>query len=315
MSKLINIMKNFKKNPSDIFLPLARYGFFDFLSDENYLKFIHKIEVGRKLNLDEPKLFSEKIQYLKLNDKQDWYSDMVDKYKVREIIRKKFGEEYLIPLIGIYDNARDIEWDVLPNKFVAKCNNGSGLNYICNDKTRIEKKKIEKLLNSWLNKKPFRHGREWQYRGVESKIIIERLMEENSSDNISVDLVDYKFFCFNGSPRFCQIISDRSKNCYMDFYSIPNWIKQEFNGIHGSKIYPISNKNFSKPEKLNEMINMVKELSRNTKFVRVDLYYISGKIYFGEFTLYPKSGFGKFKPYEWNYKLGDMIKISNNGGE
>lgn len=293
----------FLKDKDYRFNILSNYGFYDSMDDEEFLKRKFKSNLKYDLNLLSPNTFSEKIQWLKINDRKDIYTILVDKYKVREYIKEKLGEEYLIPLIGIWDDPDDIDFNKLPDQFVLKCNHNSGLGMcICKDKSKLDISKVRRELKKGLKQDYYLTGREWPYKNVSRKIIAEKYMKNEHE----TELKDYKFFCFNGEPKYCQVISDRSTNETIDFFDM-KWNHQEFIGLNSkcsNSKHPIA-----KPVTFEKMKEFAYILAKNTKFVRIDFYEIERKLYFGEITFYPASGFGNFKPTEWNEKLGEMINL------
>lgn len=293
----------FLKDKDYRFNILSNYGFYDSMDDEEFLKRKFKSNLKYDLNLLNPNTFSEKIQWLKINDRKDIYTILVDKYKVREYIKEKLGEEYLIPLIGIWDDPDDIDFNKLPDQFVLKCNHNSGLGMcICKDKSKLDISKVRRELKKGLKQDYYLTGREWPYKNVSRKIIAEKYMKNEHE----TELKDYKFFCFNGEPKYCQVISDRSTNETIDFFDM-KWNHQEFIGLNSK----CSNSKhlIAKPVTFEKMKEFAYILAKNTKFVRIDFYEIERKLYFGEITFYPASGFGNFKPSEWNEKLGEMINL------
>lgn len=295
--KIINNLKN----PRRIILTLGIRGFLSWLSDRQYLKLSYRILTGKRLNLKKPILFSEKIQWLKLYDRRKEYIQFVDKYVVRKYISETLGEEYLIPLINVYDSVNDINWDELPEKFVIKCTHGSGSNIVCTDKEILNKEKAKKNLKNWMRLNWYWFGREWPYKNIKPRIIIEEFLPTKNNELPA----DYKFYCFNGEPLYCQVIRGRGNNETIDFFDT-EWNKMPFNGMRN---LPMSNDNIEKPEHYSTMLELSKTLSKGIPFIRVDFYYVNKKIYFGELTLYPTSGYGEFKPKEWNEKLGNLMKI------
>lgn len=293
----------FLKDKDYRFNILSNYGFYDSMDDEEFLKRKFKSNLKYDLNLLSCNTFSEKIQWLKINDRKDIYTILVDKYKVREYIKEKLGEEYLIPLIGIWDDPDDIDFNKLPDQFVLKCNHNSGLGMcICKDKSKLDISKVRRELKKGLKQDYYLAGREWPYKNVSRKIIAEKYMK----NEYETELKDYKFFCFNGEPKYCQVITDRSINETIDFFDM-EWNHQEFIGLNSK--YSNSKHPIEKPVTLEKMKEFAYILAKNTKFVRIDFYEIEKKLYFGEITFYPASGFGDFTPSEWNAKLGEMINL------
>lgn len=299
----IRTMLRLCKKPKRMIYPLAQNGFFKWLPDELYLKILFWAELDRKLDFKNPILFSEKIQWLKLYDRNPLYTKMVDKYLVKSIVADIIGEEYIVPSLGVWGSADQIDFQSLPDRFVLKCNHDSGGIIICKDKKKLDKNKTITFLKRHLERDSFYFGREWAYRGVVPKIIAEELLV----DPDHTDLIDYKFYCFNAKPVYCQVIKDRYIDETIDFYDM-EWNRMPFTGL-GVGLGPKRGGDTPKPVNYTKMIEIASILSQGTTFVRIDLYNIAGKIYFGEFTLYPKSGLGFFYPDEWNVKMGNMIVI------
>lgn len=279
----------------------------NFIPDKSMLAIQYRIHTGRKLCLKHPVRFTEKIQKYKLqHDRLDMLK-CTDKYEVRDYIRNLGLGMYLIPLSGIFDNVNNIDFEKLSNKFVAKTTDGGGGNqvFICRDKTMLSKDEFINTLEEWMKspkpKKSF--GREWAYEnGYPRRIIIEQLLEDGNNK----DIPDYKFWCFNGKPQFCQVIGNRSEKETIDFFDM-EWNHQPFRGLN--KACDNASVPISCPEKFEEMKVVAEKLSKKFPFVRVDLYQANGKVYFGELTFYPASGYGQFTPDEWDIKIGELFKI------
>lgn len=278
------------------FIVLSNRNYYNNMDDKIYIEKLFKSYMGYSLNLDNSKTFNEKLQWLKLYDRKPSYTMMVDKYKVREYIAGKIGEEYLIPLLGVWDDPDDIDFDSLPNKFVLKCNHNSGLGMcICTDKNKLDVKEVKKELRKGLNQDYYLTGREWPYKNVPRKIICEEYLEENPSD--------YKFFCFNGKIKYILVCSDRFNGLKETFFD------QDWNIAPFKRPGIDIDDSIKKPNNLEEMIELAEILSKDLPFIRVDFYDVDNKIYFGELTFYPASGFNPFEPNEWDYKLGDLIEL------
>lgn len=280
---------------------------FSFLPDKAYLKFYYFCTTGKKLNLENPVGYNEKLQWLKLNDKHPEYSKLVDKLAVREHVNDILGGENFFPLLGSWKSFDQIDFNSLPNSFVLKCNHDSGSTKIIKDKSSLtdkEIKKLRKFFNWRLKRNYFREGREYPYKGLPRYIMAEQLMVDESAPEKSIE--DYKFFCFNGEPKIMLMVSDRSADCRFDFFDM------DFNHLDIIRSHPNSSKPIKKPEKFEEMIEIVKKLCKEIKHVRIDLYEINGKIYFGEYTFFPGGGFALFNPPKWEKQLGDFIEIENN---
>lgn len=273
--------------------------FLKFLPDETYLKLYYFSVFKKKLDLKNPTSFNEKIQWLKINDRNPEYIKLVDKYEVREYIEKTIGKKYLVPIIGVYDNFDDIDFEKLPSSFVIKCTHDSGGVVICKEKTNFDIKYAKRKINNCMKHNYFYIGREWPYKFVKPRIIIEEYLEDN--------IIDYKLMCFNGKVKGSIVCSERDFNgsVKVDTYD-ENWKKLPF-----SRKYPNSEKLIEKPQKYEEMVKIAEQLSQNMRFARIDLYEVKSKIYFGEITLYPGCGFEKFNPTEWDEKLGSWINLKD----
>lgn len=294
--KIAVIIKILKK-PRLIIKHLGDKKVFNFLPDETYLKLVYWGETGKKLNLENPKTYNEKLQWLKLNDRKEIYLTYVDKLAVRKYIEEKLGKKYLIPLIAVYDTYESIKWDKLPKQFVLKCTHASGANIICRDKDKLDKKVVKKKLKKWLNKNWYYFGREWPYKYVKPRILIEKYLADN--------IIDYKIMCFNGIPKIIQVHQNRYQEDYtMDYYTV-DWEKTKISkkGVKNSAEL------LNKPKNLDEMLEIASILAQDTYFVRIDLYNVKGKIYFGEITLYPTSGFALFDDEQVDLLLGSWIKL------
>ncbi len=310
MKKIKTFFLLLKEHPfnviSTIFWKLSNMGFLNFINDKTYIKLAYFCVFHKRLNLVSPKTFNEKIQWLKIYDRKPIYKKMVDKYEVKRIVSKCIGEEYIIPTLGIWDDVDEIDWNSLPNSFVLKTTNGSGGFdvIICKDKNILDKEYIIAKLKKSLDDHAFWFGREWPYKDLPKRIIAEKFMFDSCSNN--TDLTDYKFYCFNGKPTFCQVIRDRRTTETIDFYDM-HWQHMPFVGLNPK----VSNgKNpVPKPIHLDKMVKICQDLTPNIPFARVDLYLIDDAIYFGEITFYPASGFGKFTPDIWDYKIGEYLNI------
>ncbi|MBQ4528070.1 MAG: glycosyl transferase [Clostridia bacterium] len=278
---------------------LINKNLFGFLSDRQFLKLKYRVHMDKKLDLDNPKTYNEKLQWLKLNDRKPEYTTMVDKYAVREYIKDKIGEEYLIPLIGAWDSVEEIDFDSLPNEFVLKCNHDSGGLVICKDKTSLDIASAKKKLSKAMKRDFYKLSREWPYKNVKRKIIAEKFMVDESG----TELKDYKFFCFDGKCEFMFIATDRPHDTKFDFYDM------DFNHLPFTQGHPNATKEIQKPKAFDEMKELAQKLSKGIKQVRIDFYEINGKVYFGEITFFHYSGFTPFEPEEWDYKFGELINL------
>ena len=275
------------------FLINASLGKYDKLDDVAYLSRLFRASMHRQLDLSNPVTFNEKLQWLKLYDRRPEYTMMVDKYLVRDYIANKLGEEYLIPLLGVWDDPDDIDFDSLPDRFVLKCNHNSGLGMcICKNKSMLNIKKVKADLRKGLKQDYYLTGREWPYKNVPRKIIAEKYMEDNSLH----ELRDYKFFCFGGQVKCFKVDFDRFIEHHANYYD------RDGNLLEYDRKIEL-------PKTLNKMIELAEKLSTGIPFLRVDFYDVNGKIYFGELTFFPASGLGEFIPQEWDLKLGEWITL------
>ena len=267
------------------------------------LKFYQKL--GRKIYWNNPKTFNEKLQWLKLYDRRPEYTTYVDKYKVREFIAKTIGEEYLIPLLGVWNNPDEIDFDKLPNQFVLKCNHDSGGLCICKDKSQFNIEEAKNKLRKSLNTDYYLEKREWPYKNVPRKIIAEKYMEDGLE---TLSLRDYKFMCFDGKVKCSFVCSDRrtKEGLHVTFFDL------DWNILPFERHYPAMKNGIPKPLNYEKMIVLAEKLSKGIPFVRVDFYEIKGKIYFGELTFYPGSGFEEFSPLSADKWMGDFIKLPLN---
>lgn len=271
-----------------------------FLPDKAYIQLYYFVQFKHFCNLENPKTYNEKLNWLKLNDRNPEYIKLVDKYEVKKFVSNIIGEEYVIPTIGIWDNFDDINFDLLPNQFVLKCTHDSEGIVIVKDKSKLDKQQARKKINKALKCNYYYIGREWPYKNVKPRIIAEKYMEDDKLK----ELRDYKFFCFNGQPTVMYIASDRGiGKTKFDFYDM------NFNHLNIIQHYPNASEKIEKPKNFDKMLEVSKKLSNNLKHVRVDFYEVNGKIYFGEFTFYHLSGLQPFIPDEWDYKFGEWLDL------
>ena len=302
MGKLLKVIKN----PKKIIDFLAYHKCFNWLSDKQYLKLMYWTYIGKKLNLENPKTFNEKLQWLKLNDRKDIYTTMVDKYEVKKYVADRIGEEYIIPTLGVWDNFDDIDFEKLPNQFVLKCTHDSGGLVICKDKSEFDINSAKKKINRCLKTNYYKSCREWPYKNVRPRIIAEEFLDNISS----VDLEDYKLMCFNGKVKCSFVCSER----FSDLGLRVTFYDQDWNVMPFERHYPKSDNPIPKPQGYDEMVNLAEILSNNTLFSRIDLYYVNQRVYFGEITLFPGSGFEEFTPEEWDAELGNWINLPTSRG-
>ena len=276
-----------------------------FIPDKRFLKWKYRLIMGRKLDLENPKTYNEKIQWLKLHDRNPEYTRMVDKIEAKKYVASFIGEEYIIPTLGVWDDVDDIDFDALPNSFVLKCSHDSGGIVICKNKDEFDIDAAKEKLKKGLSVNFYYQNREWPYKNVKPRILAEMYMEDESG----YELKDYKFFCFNGEPKVLFIATERGlKGVETKF----NFYDSDFNFLPFTNGHPNSSKPINKPASFELMKKLAAKLSQEIPHVRIDFYDIYGKIYFGEMTFYHWSGFTPFSPQEWDYKMGELIKLPNN---
>ncbi len=305
MSKIKTLRKLLNEDKRQVIIAIynnvVHTGITNLLSDEKYLKLTYRIRFGKKINLNKPVSFNEKLQWLKLYDRNPEYVKMVDKVLVKDYVADIIGKEYIIPTIGIYDSFDDIDFDELPDQFVLKCNHDSGSVVICHDRSKFDVKKARRKLTKRLKTDAFYWGREWPYKLVERKIFAEQYMEDNESN----ELKDYKLMCFNGKVKCSFVGSERftEDGLKITFFD-KDWKEMPF-----ERHYPKSKLEIKKPLNYDEMVDLAEKLSKNIPFVRIDFYEVGEKLFFGEITFFPGSGWEEFTPSEWDETLGNWIKL------
>lgn len=299
------VFKDFINNPALIFESLGARGFFRWMSDEKYLKKLYRIRMGKKLDLDNPQTYNEKLQWLKIHDRKPEYTQMVDKAEAKKIVAGKIGEEYIIPTLGVYEKWDDIDFDKLPNSFVIKCTHDSGGLVIVKDKNSFDKKAAKKKINKSLKRNYYYGLREWPYKDVKPRIIIEEFISNEGNGDA---LTDYKFFCFKGKADCVMVCIDREIKDTKFYFFNKKWEFKRLNirGINVSKDFTLP-----KPKRIDKMFEIAECLSKDYPFVRVDLYQSCGKIYFGEMTFFPESGFDGNLLRETDNYFGRLIDITD----
>ena len=278
------------------------------LPDELYIKIRFRAQMGVWPNLKNPQTFNEKINWLKLHNQRPEYTTMVDKLAVKEYVANIIGEEYVIPTLFVWNSPEEIEWEKLPSKFVLKTTHGGGGGgvVICHDKSSFDRQMAIVKLKASMKSVAGRAFREYPYYDVPKRIIAEQILEAPPTME---ELPDYKWYCFNGEPKYCQVIQDRYSNETIDFFDV-EWNHQEFYGLNPTAkpahVTP------AKPCDLETQIDIARKLSEGKEFVRVDLYSTGNKTYFGELTFFPAGGIGSFTPDEWNHKLGNTLTLHGN---
>lgn len=280
------------------------------LSDKTYLRWMYYLECGHSLNLDNPQRYNEKLQWLKLNYHNPLWTQMVDKYRVKELVSERIGDKYVVPCLGVWKRAEDIEWDKLPNQFVLKTNHDSGNNgvFIVRDKSQInhtaqadrKKSQMIRRINASLCRDTSIPGREWPYKNVERCVFAEQYLEDATGE-----LRDYKFFCFDGKVKYLFIATERQSGGEVKF----NYFDADFHDLGIVQHHPMSDKKIEKPVAFEQMKELAAKLSVGLPEVRVDLYEVNGRIYFGEYTFFHHGGMVPFHPDKWDFIFGANIQL------
>lgn len=278
-----------------------------FMPDRFYLSVQFKANTGQKLDWENPKSFNEKTQLLKLYDYKPWYCDISDKVEVRKYVTEKIGDKYLIPMIAVYNSVDEIEWDKLPNQFVLKCTHDSGTTVVCTDKSTLNIEESKRFLAKRMKQNYFWLHREYCYKNIKPRIVCEEFISEKGTTPI-----DYKFFCFHGVPQLIQVDTDR----FTDHGRLTLLANFEPAPFHIDRKYLLTDlsikKTVEKPANFEEMLELCRILSKDFKFIRVDLYSVNNKIYFGELTFYQGSGYDPIYPETYNYWMGDLLDLNKN---
>ena len=270
------------------------------IPDKAFLSLYHRWKTSRKLDWKNPRSYSEKTQWLKLYDHKPEYTAMVDKYLVKQYVADKLGNRYVVPLLGVWDRPEDIEWSKLPDRFVVKCTHDSGGIVICRDKSKLNLDEAQRKLKDAFGKNYYYEGREWPYKNIRKRVFAEQFLEDSSGD-----LKDYKIFCFDGEPKMIQVDYNRFTGHLRNLYT-PQWER-----IDATICFPTDpDRNFPKPDVLDELLELSRKLSAGIPHVRTDFYIADGKIYFGEITFFPGSGLEKITPEAMDYEMGSWIDLS-----
>lgn len=286
------------KTPIKMIPSLAKYGLLNWMSDEAYLKLLYKGRMGGALNLDKPSTFNEKIQWLKLHDRQEEYICWVDKIQAKAKARERLGEEYVIPLINVWQNAEDIDFESLPDKCVLKCNHDQG-SAVVFERGKSDTNAMRQHFRKRLKKNAYTTTKEWPYKKIQPQILCEEYLAD--------EMIDYKIFCFNGKPKFVNIgQKDLETHIYCASLLNFDWSNMS---IQRSDFSPVE-KLPDKPKCFDKMLEIAEELSKGTRFVRIDLFCVDEEIYFSEFTLYPTSGLILFNPKEGDALLGSWLDLN-----
>lgn len=280
---------------------LSNMGLAWMIPGEKFLRQRYRTQMGTELNLEHPVTYTEKLQWLKLYDHRPEYTRMVDKYEVKQYVAEKIGTEYVIPLLGVWERAEDIDFDMLPDRFVLKASHDSGGLVICKDKGDLDIPAIRKQFKKLLKRNYYNGTREWPYKNVKPRIIAEAYMEDRRQG----ELRDYKFFTFGGEPKVLYIAQGRGKGepTVADFFDM------EFNHLPFTIDHDMADVPPEKPVRFELMKALAAQLSQGTPQLRVDFYEVDGRVYFGEMTFFHCSGMENFHPEQWNKTFGDWVTL------
>jgi len=284
------------------FVHKANRGCYDQLSDKDFILKLHKAYFGKNLDLNNPVTFNEKIECLKLYYSNDLLTPYVDKFQAKKIVESKIGKQYVIPLLGVYDKFSDIDFSALPNSFVLKCTHDSGGLVLCHDKSRLDMAQAKATIEKSLATDYYLRYRERPYKYVPRRIIAEEMIRVPNGKA----LTDYKFFCFDGTPKFLFVATDRyvtGSHTKFDFFDMDWKHLPIVNGHPNADPWP------EKPENFQDMVKIARKLSAGFPFVRIDLYNVDGRIYFGEYTFFHNAGVIHFEPEEWDHTFGTYLHL------
>lgn len=267
-----------------------------FLPDRLYLQLYYFAKFRKFIDFNNPKTYNEKIQWLKLYDRKAEYHQLVDKYEVRHYVSEAIGEQYLVPLLGVWESEYDVNFDTLPEEFVLKPTHASGEVIIVRNKSALDRARVFGEMREWLSRDYFWVGREWPYKDIKPRIVAEKLIDDQ--------IVDYKFYCFNGEPKVLYLSRglENHDTAEISFFDL-DFKRMPF----GRSDYRPFSQEPVKPDNYREMLDIVRKLAKDFSFIRVDLYSVSGQVYFSELTFYPAGGYMPFSPREWDNTLGEWI--------
>ncbi len=270
------------------------------IPDKPYIQMMYYVKLGKKINLKKPVMFNEKLNWLKLYDRNPQYTKLADKYEVRNYVKDMIGEEYLVPLLGVWDSAEEIPYEKLPERFVLKCTHDSASVIICKDKDKFDRTEANEKLNKCLKTNYYWASREWPYKNIRPRIVAEQYMEDESH----TELKDYKIYCFGGKPALIQVDFGRFVHHERNLYDTSwNYINERFEYPNNPEVQ------IKKPECLEEMLILAAKLSGRIPSVRIDFYSVNNRPYFGEITFYQEGGYGRFSSEEFERKLGQEILL------
>ena len=272
--------------------------------DERYLKLLYRARIGRPLDLDTPRTFNEKLQWLKIHDRNPLYTTLVDKAEVKPWVAARIGWEHVVPTLGVWDSFDEIDFDALPERFVLKCTHDSGGLAICRDRATFDVVAARKKIERSLSRNYYWSGREWPYKGVRPRVLAEKYLGPVAAG----DITDYKFMCFGGSARCAFTCTGRAEgDLRVDFFDL-DWNRLPFERHYPNSVVPPA-----APERLGDMVAFSERLADGLPFVRVDFYEVAGELFFGEMTFYPGSGTEEFDPESWDAELGGWLELPEDG--
>ena len=285
------------KTPGKMIMPLADRGLFNWLPDKPYLKLVYRGEMGKRLDLEHPQTFNEKLQWLKIHDHNPVYTQLVDKIKAKEIVGSIIGNEHIVPMYGSWDKAEDIPFGSLPEKYVLKCNHDQGSVVLVDSNHEVDKESLRRYYKKRLKRKNYYLTREYGYKNIIPKVFAEKYLGEQ--------IKDYKFYCFNGEPKFLYVgqglTCDHSLK--IDYFDL-DWNIMPFYRTDYDRLGSVT-----KPQQLEQMIEIATKLSEGFPFVRIDLFEIDDVVYFSEFSPCPASGYMPFVPNEYDRIVGSWLKL------
>lgn len=272
------------------------------LSDKSHISLKYRLNMGRPLNWENPRTFTEKLNWLKLYDHDPRYPGIVDKWEVMDFVKERIGEEYCVKKYGIWEKFDDIDFDTLPERFVLKCTHDSGGVVICRDKKAFDKKAAREKLEASLKKNYYWLSREWPYKQIKPRILAEEYLEDARGKG----LPDYKFFCFDGEPKFLFVATGRAEgDTRFDFFDA------DYQWLPVKQHYPNADTPPEKPLCFGQMLELSRKLSAGFKHIRVDFFQVNGKVYFGELTLTHFAGYHPYEPECYDKIFGDYLHLEN----
>lgn len=304
MTKISNAIHLIKENPDALKAYIVKM-FSPLFSDRQYLSLLFRYRMGYSLDWENPETYNEKLQWLKINDRNPLYTQLVDKLEVKDYVSNLVGDSYVVKTLGVWNTPEEIDFSILPQQFVLKTTHGGGNGgvIICKDKSNLDPKKIRHTLSRSIRQDLFRDSREWPYKDVKKRIIAEEYLEDVETG----ELRDYKFFCFDGKVQALFVATERQKR-EEPFFS---FFDRDYHSIDLTQGHPRPTVLPEKPALFDQMIMLAEELSKNISHVRIDLYQVNGHIYFGEYTFYHFGGMERFEPEKWDKIFGDWLTLPN----